>query len=199
IYVVTVTDLNGCTDEATATISALACLCVADFINEGKCMQEPVQFTLLADSMVVSVHWDFEDVATASSDFDPVVRFNADKEVLVTLEATLTCGAVTVQHKVRVPDCTDSCSVWVPSAFTPDGDTKNEAWTWSGECMPEDFSIAVFNRWGEVVFSSTDPKRSWDGTYGGALSPPGIYAYRVGYRLPYQKHKEVRGSLTLLR
>ena len=96
-------------------------------------------------------------------------------------------------------DCSDSCSVWIPSAFTPDNDGRNDSWTWNGECEPEDFSMEIFNRWGELVFASNDPLRSWDGTYGGALSPDGVYVYRAGYRLPYQKRKEVKGSITLVR
>lgn len=199
MYVVTVTDMNGCVDDAMATVSAIECMCVADFIHDARCMQEPVQFTLLADSTVLGATWDFQDAADLSMDIDPLVKFNSEGEVVVTLRAMLGCGVVSVERTIRMEDCSDSCSVWIPSAFTPDNDSRNDSWTWHGECKPEEFSIQVFNRWGEVVFASTDPLDSWDGTYHGTSSPSGVYVYRVGYRLPYQKRKEVMGSITLAR
>ena len=198
-YYITVTDMNGCFDDATASVSAIECLCVADFIHDARCIQEPVQFTLLADSTVLGATWDFADAADLSMDIDPLVKFNSEGEVVVTLRAMLSCGVVNVERAIRMQDCTDSCSVWIPSAFTPDNDSRNDSWTWHGECRPEEFSIQVFNRWGELVFASTDPLDSWDGTYRGTSSPSGVYVYRVGYRLPYQKRKEVMGSITLAR
>lgn len=199
-YTITVTDLNGCTDAAEATVMNIECLCVADFdVQDAKCMQDPVNFILEADSAVVSVQWDFNGAADNSTAMEPRVRFSREGEVLVTLQATLSCGVITVERPLFIEDCSDSCTVWIPSAFTPNNDEQNDAWTWKGECAPEDFSMVIFNRFGEVVFRTTDPQNSWDGAYGGTISPDGVYAYRVGYTLPYQEHKSVVGSITLLR
>ncbi|MBK9177310.1 MAG: gliding motility-associated C-terminal domain-containing protein [Flavobacteriales bacterium] len=198
-YVISVSDANGCSDEALAFIVDVECLCIADFETEARCLQDPARFTLLADSVIISAHWDFGGAADASIAIDPEVRFDAEEEVRVTLEATLTCGVVIVERVIPIIDCSDSCSVWIPNAFTPDKDDRNDAWTWRGECEPQDFSMAIFNRWGEVVFETTDPSDAWDGSYRGGPAPDGVYAYRVGYRLPYQKARKVAGSLTLLR
>lgn len=196
-YTVTVTDANGCTDEAQASVTAMACLCEADFTEDAHCIQDPTKFTLLADSAIVAASWDMNGVL--STEIDPVVRFSAEEDVLVTLRATLSCGVVTVERTISVQDCSDSCSVWIPSAFTPDNDTKNDTWTWNGECRPEDFHMEIYDRLGEVIFKTNDPERPWDGTCKGVMSPSGMYAYRVGYRLPYQERKEVVGSIALLR
>lgn len=198
-YTITVTDAGGCTDEAMAFIINVECLCVADFIADARCLQDPARFTLLADSAIIAARWDFEGAAATTTAIDPEVRFTAEEDIRVTLEATLSCGVVTVEHVIRIADCSDSCSVWLPNAFTPDKDDRNDAWTWRGECEPDDFSVAIFNRWGELVFSSTDPRDAWDGSYLGGPAPDGVYAYRVGYRLPYQKHRYVAGSITLVR
>lgn len=198
-YVVSVTDDNGCTDEAMASVVNVECMCVADFSSDVRCMQEPAQFTLLADSVIVGAHWEFSGSATGSTEIDPVMRFTSEGDVLVTLHATLSCGVVEVERTIHVDDCSDSCTVWIPSAFTPDGNGRNETWSWQGACKPEDFSMLIYSRWGELVYSSNDPQASWDGTYHGALCSPGVYAYRVGYRLPYQKRKEVKGAITLVR
>ncbi len=198
-YVVSVTDANGCIDEASASVVNVECMCVADFTTDVRCMQEPAQFTLLADSVVLGAQWEFSGMATGSTEIDPLMRFTTEGDVLVTLRATLSCGVVEVERTIHLDDCSDSCSVWIPSAFTPDGNGRNETWSWQGACEPEDFSILVYDRWGELVYSSNDPQSAWDGTYNGALCAPGVYAYRAGYRLPYQKRKEVRGAITLVR
>lgn len=198
-YGITVTDANGCMDEAMATVVEVECLCVADFDVDARCLQEPARFTLLADSVVVSAQWDFGAAASPSTEIDPMVRFAKEEEVRVMLQATLTCGVVVVERTVPIVDCSDSCKVWVPNAFTPNSDDRNDAWTWYGECVPEDFTMLIYDRWGGLVYSTTDPADGWDGSAGGRPAPDGVYAYRMGYRLTYQKHRWVSGYITLLR
>lgn len=198
-YEVSVTDANGCTDMAVATVVNVECLCEADFTEDAHCMQEPVKFVVIADSTVVGAHWEFADAARATSANDPLVKFNSKGEVRVTLQAQLVCGVVTVERTIRLVDCTDECSVFIPNTFTPNNDQINDEWNWVGGCKPESFTLEVFDRFGEVIFATKDPQLSWDGTFSGVSCPPGVYAYRVGYQLPYQEPVKVMGSVTLLR
>lgn len=198
-YMIIVANDAGCMDQATATIAVLECMCEADFTENARCSQDPVQFTLLDDSAVQSVRWEFGGAANASSQLAPLVAFAAANDIQVTLEATLTCGVVRVVRSIALADCSDSCTVWIPNSFTPDGDAMNDAWRWNGDCAPEDYRLSVFDRFGEEVFASSDPYLSWDGTCAGKPAPSGVYAYRVGYRLPYQETKQVVGSVTLVR
>ncbi|MBZ0204715.1 MAG: gliding motility-associated C-terminal domain-containing protein [Flavobacteriales bacterium] len=198
-YSVIVTDANGCTDGAMATVVNVECLCTADFWEDAKCIEDPVQFKLLADSTVLGVHWDFGGAAASTTQTDPVVRFSAEGNVLVKMQVTLSCGVVDVQRTIRMQDCSDSCNVWVPSSFTPDKDGVNDTWAWKGDCEPEEFSMQVFDRFGELIFETKDPYGAWDGTYRGVDSQPGVYAYRAKYRLPYQDEKKVMGTITLLK
>ena len=198
-YTIVSMDAIGCSDEAIATVVPVECLCVADFTEDAHCLQEPVRFTLHADSTVLAAHWDFHGTAQNTNGQDPVVRFNEPGKMQVTLQATLSCGVVTVERIVNVPDCSDSCALFIPSAYTPNGDGANDGWTWQGDCQPKDYSMTVFDRWGSVVFTSTDPYKAWDGTMNGKEVPYGVYAYRVAYRLLYQDAKEQVGSITLIR
>lgn len=198
-YVINVIDAAGCADEAMATVTNVECLCSADFEVDARCLQEPARFTLIADSVIVSAVWDFGTAAQPTTLIHPEVRFDKEGEVHVRLEVALTCGVVVVERDVPVIDCSDSCKVWVPNAFTPNSDNENDAWTWSGECMPTDFSMMIFNRWGELVYATSDPLKAWDGTAGGGPAPDGVYVYKLGYRLLYQDAREVMGHITLLR
>lgn len=198
-YAVTVMNANGCADEALVEIGSRECLCVADFSVDLHCMQEDTRFTLLADSTVLAAHWTFGDAAPASAAIDPEIGFAHAGTVQVTLQATLSCGVVEVRRTLDVEDCADRCNAWMPSAFSPDDDGLNDTWGWYGACEPKDFSLQVFDRWGTVVFASDDPRAAWDGTCKGEPSPPGVYAYHVGYRLPYQEPEDLKGAVTLVK
>lgn len=64
------------------------------------------------------------------------------------------------------------------------------------------FQITIFNRWGEVIFMSNDPKAVWDGTYRGEVMPIGVYNYIVTYEGLNEKYKgpyKVKGAVTVVR
>ncbi|MFD2934001.1 gliding motility-associated C-terminal domain-containing protein [Spirosoma flavum] len=87
--------------------------------------------------------------------------------------------------------------VWVPDAFSPNGDGLNDVWELPGiEAFP-DAIVTVFNRWGEVIYSSgkgyTNP---FDGTLNGTSLPSGVYAYSLD-TIP--KKPPIRGQLVLIR
>ncbi len=198
-YLIVASDANGCSDTALANVIAIECMCVADLTENARCLQDPVQFNIVADSAIIGAEWNFNGAADNTSAIDPEVRFSSEGEIRVQLRATLTCGVIDVERTIRIEDCSDSCTVWIPSSFTPNGDGINEGWTWSGECDPEDFSMRIFDRFGELIFASNDPYQVWDGSYNGTESPIGVYAYKASYRLPYQDRREVAGSITLVR
>ncbi|HEY0976691.1 MAG TPA: gliding motility-associated C-terminal domain-containing protein [Flavobacteriales bacterium] len=198
-YVITAVDANGCSDEAMAEVEIVACLCEADFTLEGHCIQEPVRVVVHTEQPVLDAHWSGSGSVSPMHQGDPLLWFTQAGVNEVTLELTLVCGVVQVQHSIELEDCAARCNVWAPSAFTPDGDGLNDTWSWSGACIPMDYFVSVHDRWGTVVFTSKDPTQRWDGTFKGEEVPTGVYAYRMGYRLPYQEPEEVSGAVTLVR
>lgn len=198
-YSISVIDANGCTDEAIAVVVEVECLCEADFITDAHCMQDRSRFTVVADSAMVGAQWDFNGLASPAFGIEPEVMLDTEGEVVVTMRAQLTCGLVTVQRTITMSDCSDSCSVFIPNAFTPNNDDQNDAWAWVGDCHPDEFQMQVFNVQGELIYSTEDPSAKWDGTYHGTASQGGVYVYKVRYRLPYQDRKERMGHVTLLK
>lgn len=87
--------------------------------------------------------------------------------------------------------------VWIPDAFSPNGDGKNDTWELFGiEAFP-DAIVTIFNRWGEIIYSSGKGyTKPFDGTLNGYSLPPGLYAYTV--RTVPEK-PIIRGSLMLVR
>lgn len=71
--------------------------------------------------------------------------------------------------------------VYVPNSFTPNTDGYNDVWGVVG-AEEREFSLALFDRWGQEIWRSNDPVVGWDGTVAGKPVPPGAYVYLITYR-----------------
>jgi gliding motility-associated-like protein len=96
-----------------------------------------------------------------------------------------------------------NCEVFLPNAFSPNGDGINDEFRAYAACdRVEGFRLTVFDRWGSVVFTTTDFNQAWDGTMSNNLCITGVYIWQVAYveavngRL-YEKSK--KGSVVLLK
>ena len=95
--------------------------------------------------------------------------------------------------------CADDCAVYTPNSFTPNGDLKNDKFGPLTNCTFEYYEFLIFDRWGEVVFKSSNQTEKWDGEYRGVDCSSSVYVYSIAYRFPTQQIKKVYGSVTLLR
>jgi len=83
---------------------------------------------------------------------------------------------------------------FAPTAFTPNGDGHNEVWKPSVKGARL-YHLDIFNRWGQVVFSTTDPNAGWDGK--GAV--PGVYTYKAWLTEYGPMEQEYNGSFVLIK
>lgn len=89
--------------------------------------------------------------------------------------------------------------LWVPNVFTP-GDVNglNDLFFSLGRDI-ESVEMMIFNRWGELLFSTQDKHDGWDGTYKGKLCPLGVYVWKIRYRETSGREGNLIGHVTLLR
>jgi gliding motility-associated-like protein len=95
----------------------------------------------------------------------------------------------------------DPFTLYIPNAFSPNGDGMNDLFTFKMSGISS-IVIEIYNRWGEIVYQSTDPKAGWDGTILNSekKAPGGVYAYVLKARVKKGGYQEVRtGPITLLR
>lgn len=149
----------------------------ADFIyspSEITTLHPEVEFTNTSIG-AQDVEWHFGDFEY-SNDWDPVHSY-------------LDTGSFEVTQIVyNAYGCSDTISKWLsvkgtlvvylPNSFTPNGDGLNDLFMLNGYGF-ESFELHIFNRWGEIVKTITDPSDYWDGTYRGALSPIGTYTWKL--------------------
>jgi gliding motility-associated-like protein len=103
---------------------------------------------------------------------------------------------------VKFIDVVPVNTYYLPTAFTPNGDGRNDGFGGVGfvEGMTN-FSMSIWNRWGEQVFFTEDPRDSWNGQKDntGQVCPEAVYVYQVSYEAPRGKKEEVKGYVTLIR
>ncbi len=86
-------------------------------------------------------------------------------------------------------------SIYIPSAFTPNGDGMNDTFGVKGEGI-QDYRLLIYNRWGTVLFESTNAKTQWDGTFEGRPVETGTYVYLLFAKGVESKGKT--GSVTVV-
>ncbi|MBK6937610.1 MAG: gliding motility-associated C-terminal domain-containing protein [Chitinophagaceae bacterium] len=115
-----------------------------------------------------------------------------DYAVTVSNQCGTTSDEITIKQGV--------CRVYIPSGFTPDNDGLNDRFSITGATYVKDFSLQVYNRGGQLIFTSANAVQGLDGTYRGAAQPGGIYIYKIHftYLLTGEKHA-ANGTFVLVR
>jgi gliding motility-associated-like protein len=205
----TVTDALGCT--GTSSMPNLICveaLPVASFLASDYSLSEldnDVQFNNLS-SGATSYNWDFGDFTPISQLENPNHEYNGEiiGTYTVTLIATSDFGCIaTAQTNIEV---IEDLIYYVPNTFTPDGDSYNQSFKpiFTSGFDPYDYSLIIFNRWGEVVFESYNAEIGWPGTLG--TDPQrkdvedGTYTWIIEFKTTKNdERKTVRGHVNVIR
>ncbi|HNQ13769.1 MAG TPA: gliding motility-associated C-terminal domain-containing protein [Bacteroidia bacterium] len=111
------------------------------------------------------------------------------------VEAILNCDTIIDSVLVELRHC--DCSSFIPNAFTPNNDLKNDHFQlYYIECVFSEFSIHIFNRWGNIVYASNNPDFKWDGDQ----LDQGIYIYEMKFKTSGENLDRMnRGTVALIR
>jgi len=88
--------------------------------------------------------------------------------------------------------------IFVPNAFTPNGDALNDELRVEGQTI-EELYFAIYDRWGEMVFETNEQSRAWDGTFRGRELAPDVYGYYLEARCFNGETYFEKGNITLIR
>jgi gliding motility-associated-like protein len=108
------------------------------------------------------------------------------------------CGAAYDTTILEAQAC-NRCMAF-PSAFTPNGDGRNDDFGALIRCPAEHFRFNIYNRWGALVYSTEDQSGRWRGMAGGVAAPVGIYMYWASFVNPLTGRESFeKGEVTLIR
>jgi gliding motility-associated-like protein len=193
-YKVLITNKYGCKDSASLQIDVYR----NPFANAG-----PDKTILSGDTAIlnasvkgtaVNFTWSPSTFMNDSRLITPHVFPPVNATYSLQVVSTVGCGSASDNVLVKVYN-----NFYVPNAFTPNGDGKNDKF----EILTLDnyklTSLLIYNRWGQVVFESRGSYKGWDGMFKGLPQPQGIYVYRLEMQAPSRGKIIKKGTVLLIR
>ncbi|MBI1838086.1 MAG: gliding motility-associated C-terminal domain-containing protein [Flavobacteriia bacterium] len=152
-------------------------------------------------SGATSYNWTFGD-GTMSNLFAPTHIYTNDtiQSYEIVLVAKSAEGCVdSIKYTIIL---NEELIFYIPNSFTPNNDQYNNVFQpiFTQGYDNYDFSMLIFNRWGETIFESNDPAMGWDGTYNGLIQQDGTYTWRISFKMSQTDEKKlVVGNVNLLK
>jgi gliding motility-associated-like protein len=107
------------------------------------------------------------------------------------------CSAMQYRMVKVIESCGDD--IFIPNAFTPNGDEMNDKLCIRSLEMQAIKIFRIFNRWGELVFETTDINHCWDGYFKGKIVNPDVYVYYAEGICTAGQAKLIKGNVTVVR
>jgi gliding motility-associated-like protein len=168
-YTVTATDINGCTGQASVTLTVPARPTIAATVSDPNLAGKPVTF-INTTTGATGYRWDFGDSSPVSTEVNPTHIYANPSQTPYQARLTALYGS----------NCEESLAIAVPvrgfelpNIITPNSDKLND--TFRPFVSTEPVDIQVFNRWGRTVFEQKNYVDGW----GGANVPAGMYYYHI--------------------
>ena len=204
---------NGQTDTSSTSVQVIygtsGIYTVTLIVNDTVCLPDTI----------------FKDVTV--SDY-PIVDLGIDTNICIGESFTLNAGNPAYQHNWSTGETTQSitiqvvpqtvvvfvsnngcvskdtifidaaCPFYIPTAFTPNGDGINDRYNIITDGTTQ-FRLNIYNRWGQMVFTTTDPQEGWDGKFETIPEEMGTYVYALQIIFKNGVSRVHHGNITLIR
>ncbi len=121
----------------------------------------------------------------------------ATKAGLYSVKVTQGLCSATAKVNVQFEDC--PCTVVIPTAFSPNGDGRNDKFGAAISCTLNSYKLMIYSRWGNRVFYSENVNDKWDGTVKGIAVDGDVYNYYIEFKDGENKVYYYKGDLTVVR
>jgi gliding motility-associated-like protein len=194
-YVVTVTDILGCPKPVKDTVIVTVAVITADAGPRDTVvvLNQPLLLNATGSTNYLwsPPQW-LSNIVTAN----PVALPQSDIEYVVRVSNDVGCFDY---DSIRVKVFNLDASLYVPSGFSPNGDGNNDIFRPIMIGMKSLDIFRVYNRWGQLLYSGSDAKMGWDGTFGGKGQEAATYVWYVE-GINYQNIKiKKKGYVVLIR
>lgn len=199
-HYITVTDSHACSViqsfivlDTTYFSSSILAWANPDTIYESQSTQ--LESTQLSG---FGYTWTPSDGLTNIHIYNPIATPSGTTTYIVHVADQFGCEKTdTVTIIVKDVVC-DEPYVYVPNAFTPNVDSKNDELKVRSEIIT-DVYFAIYDRWGEKIFETTDMNKGWDGTFRGKKCDPAVYVYYIDATCITKEKYIKKGNITLIK
>lgn len=179
-YVLTVMN-EGCPNALTDTFHVNVTQPISVFAGNDTFIttNQPLQLNItVSDPLANQYTWTPGIGLNYTNIADPVADLSsmAGKTITYMVRATTAEGCFG-QDDIKVTVFTTAPDIFVPTAFSPNGDGRNDVLRPIGVGMNKIDYFRIYNRWGQLVFSGTGGESGWDGTVNGRLQATGSFVY----------------------
>ncbi len=185
IYVETFTAASGCDSTVTINVVEFSPINASFFISEQNLTTLNTDVTFVnTTNGINSYTWTFGDDSQQSSEESPVHTypyFDSTSYTVMLIAVNQAGCSDTVIQRIHFEE---ELIYFVPNTFTPDGDALNNTFepVFTSGFDPFDYSLLIFNRWGQIIFESHDATIGWDGTYKGRYVQDGTYTWKLEFK-----------------
>tara|TARA_R110002050_G_scaffold221792_2_gene357659 strand:- start:15598 stop:18330 length:2733 start_codon:yes stop_codon:yes gene_type:complete len=153
----------------------------------------------IGDVITLAADWPNSSYLWSDGSVEPF--YNVHEKGIYQVSVTNKCGTTSDTILFEFKDC--DCALFIPNAFTPNSDQLDDTFAPVANCELKGYSISIYDRWGVLVFETTDPTISWDGTLNGKFLEPGLFHYIIKFNFKKDgKRKDFQishGSVLLIR
>lgn len=198
-YSVTVTSPAGCTwsDNITVFVSPIFGSSVAASVDQPIVLAGTTVQLSAAPTSGVTYVWTPATEVSDPSTANPTAFIIQT----ITFQVVISDGICTRSDSVTVTVYELNCGepdIFIPDAFTPNGDGNNDALFVRGRFIAS-MELKIFDRWGELVFETTDKSKAWDATYKGKPVDPAVYVYWLEVTCGDGQEFFKKGNVTVIR
>jgi len=142
-------------------------------------------------------YWEFGDNVT-SIERSPEHTYPGKGEYTIILRTKTDKGCL--DSTMKKIDIVPEFSFYVPNAFTPNGDGVNDVFNGKGEEIA-DFVMMIFDRWGQLIYTTEDKNKGWDGraNSGVDIAQIDVYVYKISLHDTFGNRHDYLGSVSLIK
>ena len=198
-YFLTLTDSRGCVVTDTSTIIDLS-IGTSIHTSQSKDTIFQGQSVLLNTTLLPGYTYSWQPATGLSNPgiHNPVASPKSTTTYIVTLFDIYGCTYSDTVTIVVLDVYCEEPYIFIPNAFTPNNDLNNDV-LYVRTLYAESAYFAIYNRWGERLFETTDLRQGWDGIYKGVMSQAGVYVFVVEVKCFDGRTFTKKGNVTLIR
>ena len=187
-YSVTVTDANGCSGSDSTAVTTILPL-PSGFLTQDTAICSYSSLQLKPNASFQSYKWSTGGTTAA-------ITISQPGAYTLIVKDNQGCNG---KDTIRIVDKNCLSGFYAPSAFSPNGDGKNDQFRPLLFGNVKSYRFTIYSRWGDVVFQTTELQRGWNGKITGIQQETGVFIWTCTFQLEGEHVKQEKGTVVLMR